>query len=58
MWQRYHSYADMAMSVNVGKTLFSDDHGGLIEHGMKISYLLLHPLAAIHDLIINGGYSE
>ena len=50
-------YAAMAQSVDVGKTLFADSHGGLIEHGMKVSYLLLNPLNAIIDMIINGGYN-
>ena len=43
-------------TVDVGRTMFSDNHGGIIEHGTKISYIITNPIAAITDLIINGGY--
>ena len=49
-------YKASAQSVDVGKTLFGDRHGGLIEHGMKIPYIVLNPVTAVIDLIVNGGY--
>lgn len=52
----FDDYADMAASVDVGETLFSDDHNNWMEHGMKLSYILLDPASSLIDLIINGGY--
>lgn len=49
--------AIQAKDVDLGRTLFADDHGGLIEHSMKILYLLLCHKTAIRDLITNGGYN-
>ena len=49
-------YKKPAQSVDLGKTLFGDDHNNFIEHSMKISYFLLNPLNALIDIVINGGY--
>ena len=50
------TYRDAARSVDVGKTLFDDDHGNIIEHSMKISYIVINPMNAVIDFLINGGY--
>ncbi len=48
---------DHTQSVDVGASIFSDTHGGLMGNGMKISYLVLHdPIFWIWDLVVNGGY--
>ena len=47
-----------AQHVNAGKSIFSDDHGGIMGNGMKISYMISHPLYSIWDLIVNGGYGR
>ena len=48
--------ADSAKDVNLGKTIFSDNHGGFIEYGMKHAYMFLYPFGAMYDYYINGGY--
>ena len=49
---------DNAADLNVGNTIFSDKHGGVAEHGMKISYMVISPIIALIDIIRNGGYSN
>ena len=52
-----------AESVNVGDSIFSDDHHNsvaqsVMSNGMKISYIVLgNPFEVIWDLAVNGGYS-
>ena len=51
-----HTYKEQARSVDIGKTVFADRHDPLIEHSLKIPYIVfLFPFAVV-DLFINGGY--
>ena len=46
-------------SVDVGYSIFSDSHGGIMGNGMKISYILLHaPAFWVWDLFANGGFGK
>ncbi len=49
-----------AMHVEVGATIFSDKHkeglDGIFSILMKFTYISAHPIIAIIDLIINGGF--
>ena len=43
--------------VDLGASIFSDNHGELMGNGMKISYIIFgNPIYWIWDLIANGGY--
>ena len=50
------SIIDSATDVDLGKTIFFDDHD-YKSHIMKGSYILLYLPHAINDLIAGGGYN-
>ena len=46
-------------SVDLGQSIFADEHGGFMGNAMKLSYIrLFPPFYWIWDLIANGGYGK